>query len=47
MVTGYRQDDNFRVKRYKHSVLQHSVAKIIKINNGTVDLQTERMEQED
>ena len=43
MVIGYRRDSLFIPQRYTNSVYQHSVMKIINVNeDGSLDLKTER-----
>lgn len=43
MVCGYRNQDDFRVKRYTKSIYDHSVIKINQVNlDKTLDLQLER-----
>ena len=43
LITGFRRGDQFRPKRYKNSIYQHSVAKIVNIDeNGNIDLLSER-----
>lgn len=40
MICGYRSGDDFRAKRYKNSVFQHTVVKILNVDN--YELQFER-----
>lgn len=46
MVTGFRRGDQFKPKRYKDSVYQHAVQKIIELKeNGDLVLQGERVQE--
>ena len=45
MVVGYRNEDNFRAKRYKNTIFQHTVVKILDVN--TYELQTERIGEDE
>ena len=45
MVVGYRNEDNFRAKRYKNTIFQHTVTKILNVN--TYELQTERIGEDE
>lgn len=45
MVVGYRNEDNFRAKRYKNTIFQHTVTKILDVN--TYELQTERIGEDE
>ena len=45
MVAGYRNEDNFRAKRYKNTIFQHTVTKILNVN--TYELQTERIGEDE
>lgn len=43
IVSGYRRGDDFSVRKYKNSVYQHQLQRIVKVNkDGTADIQTER-----
>ena len=43
LVSGYRRDDAFFVKKYANSIYQHSIVLVDKINeDGTLDLKLER-----
>ena len=43
LVTGFRRGDQFLPKRYKNSIYQHSVSKILSVNDdNTLNLQSER-----
>ena len=45
MITGFRRGDQFKPKKYKNSIYQHSVQKINEIDdNGILTLQSERVE---
>ncbi|MEG2786446.1 MAG: PHP domain-containing protein [Romboutsia sp.] len=45
MITGFRRGDQFKPKKYKNSIYQHTVQKIIAIDeNGVLELQSERVE---
>ena len=35
MITGFRRGDIFKPKRYKNSIYQHAVSKIIEVKDGT------------
>lgn len=44
LITGFRREDNFFVKRYKNSVYQHALSKILDIDeNGNLVLQSDRV----
>lgn len=46
MVTGFRRGDQFKPKRYKNSIYQHALSKIIEIKeNGDLILQNDRVQQ--
>jgi DNA polymerase-3 subunit alpha len=46
MVTGFRRGDQFKPKRYKDSIYQHAVQKILEIKeNGDLVLQGERVQE--
>lgn len=45
MIAGYRNEDNFRAKRYKNTIFQHTVTKILDVN--TFELQTERVNEDE
>ncbi len=48
IVSGFRRQDQFKPKRYRDSIFQHSVQKIIDINeDGSLILQSERRREED
>ncbi|NGU31187.1 hypothetical protein G6Z34_13945 [Clostridium perfringens] len=45
MITGYRRGDQFAPKKYKNSIYQHTVQKILDIDeNGILTLQSERVQ---
>lgn len=45
MITGFRRGDQFKPKKYKNSVYQHTVQKILDIDeDGVLTLQNERVE---
>lgn len=47
MVSGYRQEDIFKAKRYSNSLFQHAVTRIIKINSDkSLELQLEKKQIE-
>lgn len=47
MITGFRRGDQFKPKKYKNSVYQHTVQKILDIDEqGILTLQNERVEGE-
>lgn len=44
LVTGFRRGDQFKPKKYKNSIYQHSLQKIIEIDdNGLLKLQSDRV----
>lgn len=44
LITGFRQGDQFKPKKYKNSIYQHAVQRILDIdNNGNLELQSERI----
>jgi DNA polymerase-3 subunit alpha len=46
MVTGFRRGDQFKPKRYKDSIYQHALSKIIEIKeNGNLVLQNDRVQE--
>lgn len=48
MVTGFRRGQQFKPKKYKGSVYQHTIQKILKMEgDGTLVLQSERKKVED
>jgi len=45
LVTGFRRGDIFKPKRYRDSIYQHSISKIIEVkNNGNLILQNDRIQ---
>jgi DNA polymerase-3 subunit alpha len=47
-ISGYRKGDQFRPKRYKNSVIQHTVQKIMDVQeDGSLILQSERYREEE
>ena len=48
MVTGFRRGQQFKPKKYKNSIYQHTIQKILNIEeNGGLVLQSDRKEVED
>lgn len=46
MICGYRNGEDFRAKRYKRSIYQHTLTRITNVNaDGTLELQFEREEE--
>ncbi|MGL6184736.1 MAG: PHP domain-containing protein [Clostridium chrysemydis] len=45
MITGFRRGDQFKPKKYKNSIYQHTVQKILEVDeNGLLTLQSERVQ---
>lgn len=45
LITGFRRGDTFKPKRYKNSIYQHSLSKIVEIKeDGSLVLQSDRMQ---
>lgn len=45
MISGYRQNDIFKAKRYQNSIYQHTVARITQVlPDGSLELQLEKKE---
>lgn len=46
MVTGFRRGDQFKPKKYKNSIYQHTIQKILNVEKGELILQSERKQGE-